>query len=53
MNTQRRIVPTQTYHRTHEEILKLLTLANAHSAMRGKPCPVAAAVVDRLLSVGV
>lgn len=47
----RRIVPTTTYHRTHEEIVAMLTLLRIRCA--GKSMPVADALLARLESVGV
>jgi hypothetical protein len=32
------------------KVIETLMLKNAHSAMRGKPCPVAAKVVQALLN---
>jgi hypothetical protein len=34
------------------EIVMMLTLLNARSAARGKPCPIAARVVERLEAQG-
>ena len=46
--TARKIIPTTSFHKTHEEILQMLTLLNARSAMKGKPCPLAARIVEQL-----
>ena len=43
-------VATRPYHKSREEIVMMLTLLNARSASRGRPCPVAARVVARLES---
>lgn len=48
-----RIVPTTTWHITHEEIVQFLTLKNAKCAAAGRPCPIAARVLASLESVGV
>lgn len=37
---------------SNAKILEVLATRNAMSAMRGKPCPVAARVVERLESEG-
>lgn len=38
------------FHKTNADIIALLTVLNARSAARGKPCPVAVLVVERLES---
>lgn len=38
-----------SYHWTRQQIIERLTLLNASFARRGKPCPVAARVVERML----
>lgn len=52
-STARRIVPTATYHVTHEDVIKMLTMRNAIAAMNGKPCPIAARVLSNLEAMGV
>lgn len=44
--------PLMPFHKTSNEIIALLTVLNARSAARGKPCPVAASVVERLEAQG-
>jgi hypothetical protein len=40
------------WFKSESEIIMMLTLLNARSAARGKPCPVAARVVERLEAKG-
>lgn len=43
---------TQRWHWDASKVVEVLATRNAMSAMRGKACPVAAAVVERLERVG-
>lgn len=40
------------FHKSTAEIIMMLTLLNARSAARGKPCPISARVVERLEAEG-
>ncbi len=44
-------VKTMPWHRTRDEIVAMLALKNARAAQAGRPCPIAARALDRLLKV--